>query len=47
MVELRDDPEELKKVLEYFEKNKPNIAAPIEFKKSLRSKLDNIIALKL
>jgi hypothetical protein len=46
MVGLHDDSEELKDILKCLEKNKPNITAPIGFRKKLKDRLDSIIALK-
>jgi hypothetical protein len=36
----------LNEILEYLEKNQPDIKASVEFKKKLKNRLYNIIALK-
>jgi hypothetical protein len=40
-----EDSEKLREALNYLDKNEPNIKASPEFKKNLRKRLDNIIAL--
>lgn len=44
--ELKEDSEKLDKVIRYLENSKPNVEASMEFKDSLRKRLDSIIEIK-